>query len=268
MQLYASKYIHFLYIITFFDSLWEGLQGFPTLKQIVSLNIGLKHIISDYNQGHITRELRTRGWWGVNHLVFQPCSWEILLFLSYHLMYKCGTTLALRNNCFIQSLVKDKAFNLGSLLVWFFYYSSWFEGNNTQHKACYYVVFSGVERDESPNCTKQLENVQDLTYKLECQFCHGWWTLNWEWKKTTNKLASLNFSSNLGREEMLIESCVQLAREKIVDAKYNVIELVEWHGKKEIHLGLYLNEEPLKGIDVDDEPTPIIKLPQAYEYAQ
>jgi hypothetical protein len=61
MQLYASKYICFLYIITFFDSLLEGLQGFPTLKQILSLSIGLKRIISDYNQGHIIRELRTRG---------------------------------------------------------------------------------------------------------------------------------------------------------------------------------------------------------------
>jgi hypothetical protein len=61
MQLYASKYIRFLYIITFLDFLLEGLQGFPTLKQIVSLNIGLKRIISDYNQGHIIRELRTRG---------------------------------------------------------------------------------------------------------------------------------------------------------------------------------------------------------------
>jgi len=61
MQLYASKHIRFLYIITFLDSLLKGLQGFPTLKQIVSLNIGLKSIISDYNQGHIIRELRTRG---------------------------------------------------------------------------------------------------------------------------------------------------------------------------------------------------------------
>jgi hypothetical protein len=60
MQLYASKYIRFLYVNTFLDSLLEGLQGFPTLKQIVSLNIGLKSIISDYNQGHIIRELRTR----------------------------------------------------------------------------------------------------------------------------------------------------------------------------------------------------------------
>jgi hypothetical protein len=60
MQLNASKYICFLYIITFLDSLLEGLQGCPTLKQIVSLNIGLKHIISYYNQGHIIQELRTR----------------------------------------------------------------------------------------------------------------------------------------------------------------------------------------------------------------
>ena len=60
MHLYASKYIRFLYIITFLNSLLEGLQGFPKLKQIVSLNIGLKRIISDYNQGHIIRELHTR----------------------------------------------------------------------------------------------------------------------------------------------------------------------------------------------------------------
>ena len=62
MQLYASEYIRFLYIFTFLDSLLGGLQGFPTLKQIVSLNIGLKRTISDYNQGHIIRELRTRAY--------------------------------------------------------------------------------------------------------------------------------------------------------------------------------------------------------------
>jgi hypothetical protein len=33
-------------------------------------------------------------------------------------------------------------------------------------------------------------------------------------------------------------------------------------------LGLDLNEEPMKGNDVDDRPTPIVKLPQAREYAQ
>jgi hypothetical protein len=59
MQLYALRNICFLYIITFFDSLLKGLQEFPTLKQFVSLNIGLKYIISDYNHGHIIWELRT-----------------------------------------------------------------------------------------------------------------------------------------------------------------------------------------------------------------
>ena len=77
MQLYASKYNHFLYIITFLDSLLEGLQGFPRLKQIVSLNIGLKRIISDYNQNHIIRELRTR----VSNQSVVACNLNIKNFL-------------------------------------------------------------------------------------------------------------------------------------------------------------------------------------------
>ena len=60
MQLYASRNIHFLYIITFVDPLLEWLQECPTLKKLTSLEIGLKRIISVYNQGHIIRELRTR----------------------------------------------------------------------------------------------------------------------------------------------------------------------------------------------------------------
>ena len=60
MLLYASRSIHFLYIITFLDSLLEGLQEIPVLKKIISLEIGLKCIISDYNQIHIIEELRTR----------------------------------------------------------------------------------------------------------------------------------------------------------------------------------------------------------------
>ena len=47
-------------------------EGFPKLKQIVSLNIGLKRIISDYNQGHIIRELRTRVFEFKNNLGFTP----------------------------------------------------------------------------------------------------------------------------------------------------------------------------------------------------
>jgi hypothetical protein len=45
MQLYASRNIHFLYIITFLDSLLEGLQEFPTLKQFLSLDT-LEEIVS------------------------------------------------------------------------------------------------------------------------------------------------------------------------------------------------------------------------------
>jgi hypothetical protein len=58
--LYASINIHFLYIIPFLDSLLVGLQEFPTSKQFVSLDIGLKYILSDYNHGHIIWELHTR----------------------------------------------------------------------------------------------------------------------------------------------------------------------------------------------------------------
>jgi hypothetical protein len=61
MQLYASRNNHCLYIITFLDSMLEELQELPTLKQILSFDIGPKYIISDYNQGHIIWELRTRG---------------------------------------------------------------------------------------------------------------------------------------------------------------------------------------------------------------
>ena len=33
-------------------------------------------------------------------------------------------------------------------------------------------------------------------------------------------------------------------------------------------MGLDSSEEPMKGNDVDDQPTPIVKLPQACEYGQ
>jgi hypothetical protein len=36
---------------------------------------------------------------------------------------------------------------------------------------------------------------------------------------------------------------------------------------REIHLYLYLNEGPMGGDDVDDQPTSIINLLQAREYA-
>ena len=43
------------------DSLLEGLHEFPTLTQLLSLEIDLKHIMSDYIHGHIIRELHTWG---------------------------------------------------------------------------------------------------------------------------------------------------------------------------------------------------------------
>ena len=42
-------------------------------------------------------------------------------------------------------------------------------------------------------------------------------------------------------------------------------ELVDLAWVKEIHLGLNLNEKPMKGNGVDNCPTPVVKLPQAYE---
>ena len=67
---------------------------------------------------------------------------------------------------------------------------------------------------------------------------------------------------------MLVEENVQLTREEIVDAKYNMVELVDVAWSRESHLGLNLNEEPMEGNDVDDQATPLIKLLQAREYTQ
>jgi len=44
-----------MYIITFLNSLLKGLQEFSTLKQTISFEIGLKCIISDYNEGHMIK---------------------------------------------------------------------------------------------------------------------------------------------------------------------------------------------------------------------
>jgi hypothetical protein len=46
-----------------------------------------------------------------------------------------------------------------------------------------------------------------------------------------------------------------------------MVELVGLAWNREIHLGLDLNEEPMKGNDVDDQPTPIVKLPQTHDIA-
>ena len=65
-------------------------------------------------------------------------------------------------------------------------------------------------------------------------------------------MASLISSLDLGNEELPIEKYVQLAGEKIVDAKYNMAELVDLAWGDNIHLGLDLKEEPIAGNCVDD----------------
>ena len=46
-----------------------------------------------------------------------------------------------------------------------------------------------------------------------------------------------------------------------------MVELVDLAWGREILLGSNLNEEPMKGNDVDDLPTLVVKLRQAREYA-
>ena len=45
-------------------------------------------------------------------------------------------------------------------------------------------------------------------------------------------------------------------------------KLVAFAWGREFYLGLDLHEEPMEGNDVDDQPTPKVKLPQAHEYAR
>lgn len=48
---------------------------------------------------------------------------------------------------------------------------------------------------------------------------------------------------NLGIVEMFIAKYVQLAGEEFVDAKYNIVELLELAWGREIHLALDLNSQ-------------------------
>ena len=80
-------------------------------------------------------------------------------------------------------------------------------------------------------------------------------------KAVANELASLISSLDLGSEELLpIEKYVQLAGQKIVDAKYNMDGLVNLAWGRKIRLGLDLNEEPMAKNYVDDELTPLISF--------
>jgi hypothetical protein len=56
----------------------------------------------------------------------------------------------------------------------------------------------------------------------------------------------------------MLKNMCECAREEIVDAKYNMVELVD----------LAWGRGASGGNDVDDHPTPIVEHPQAHEYAQ
>ena len=46
-----------------------------------------------------------------------------------------------------------------------------------------------------------------------------------------------------------------------------MVELVNLAWEGQIHLSSDLNDEPMKRNDVDDQPTPVVKNPQARQYA-
>jgi hypothetical protein len=123
------------------------------------------------------------------------------------------------------------------------------------------VVLSSVERNESPNHTKQLKDVQDSICRVGMPILL--WMMNMRMKESTNELASPIFSLNLASKGMPIEEYVQLVGQKFIDAKYNMSELVDLAWGRENHFGLDLNlvldlkEEPMEGNDLDDQPTPI-----------
>jgi hypothetical protein len=102
---------------------------------------------------------------------------------------------------------------------------------------------------------KQLEDVQDFTCNWTVDFAMDDEGKRSRMKESTSELSSLISSLKLGSEEMCIEDYVQLVGEEIVDAKYNMVELVDLARGREVDLGLDLNEEPMEGNHVDDPPT-------------
>ena len=66
------------------------------------------------------------------------------------------------------------------------------------------------------------------------------------------------FAHNLVSNDLL---CIA----KIVNAECNVFELLELAWGREIDSSLILINIQVEGNDVDDQPTPIVKLPQARE---
>ena len=152
---------------------------------------------------------------------------------------------------------------MGSLPIWFFYYSLGLEKYSAYYKSCYYVVLSSVEKDESPNHTKQPQDVQDFTCKLVCQFCHGWWT----WEMMNERSNKWNSKSHFLFEYWKWRICA-IGRRRLLMHSTSWLHWRIWHGVEKSIWVLNLNEEPIEGNGVDDHPTPIVNLPQARDYAQ
>ena len=120
-------------------------------------------------------------------------------------------------------------------------------------------MLSSVERHEFPNHMKQLEDVQDFTCKLECWFCHESWIWDFENERNNKWNDKSHFLFDIVSEEMLIEEYVQLVQHGWIGGfgmgyKNPFGFKCEWRANG--------------GNDVDDKSTPIVKLPQAHEYAQ
>jgi hypothetical protein len=76
--------------------------------------------------------------------------------------------------------------------------------------------------------------------------------MNVRMKEGAYELESLISLLNFGSKETPIKEYVKLVGEEIANAKYNMVQLVDLAWGREIHLGLDLNEEPIKGDDMND----------------
>ena len=71
------------------------------------------------------------------------------------------------------------------------------------------MVISSVERDEPPNHMKQLEDVQNFTWNLQCQYCHEWWLWEIENESNNNWIGKSHFLFESWSKEIPFEECSQ-----------------------------------------------------------
>ena len=91
---------------------------------------------------------------------------------------------------------------------------------------------------------------------------------NQEWKKKQmNQQVSFPLWV-LEVKKCLLKNMCNWQERKLLLQSRTWAELVDVAWSREIHMDLNLNKEPMKGNDMNDQPTPIVKLPQAHKYAQ